>query len=123
VLSGGAPEESPSHDAWFVQQIQERVCVFAEAGSENNDLKLSAYAGHEVIHVRPLQHVHVDDLALDLHLHQVAGPQSASLDIKRTQGQQCCSKAYETAEPPCVLREWSSTPGNRDMHGKRKTPL
>ena len=85
VPNGGVPEESPSYDAWFVQQIQERVRVFAEAGGEHYDLEVSAYAGHEVIHVRPLQHVHVNDLALDLHLRQDAVLWSASLNIKPAQ--------------------------------------
>ena len=68
-LAGDAPEQSPSHNARFIQQIQERIRIFAEAGCEHNDLEVSADAGHEMVHVRPLEHVHVDDLAFDLNLH------------------------------------------------------
>ena len=32
----------------------------------------------KVIHVRPLEHVHVDDLALNLDLHRFAMPRSTA---------------------------------------------
>ena len=77
--SGTSPEEAPPHHVAFVEQVQEGVSILAQAGCEDNHFELGPNVLHEVVHVRPLEHIHIHYL------------QAASNDVMlRFLQQKCC---------------------------------
>ena len=66
-LSTSIPEESPPYNFVFIQQIQKRVCILAEAGSEDHNLKACSHLCHKAVHVGPLENIHLNSLVLNLN--------------------------------------------------------
>ena len=62
-----SPEKSPPHNFVFVQQIQQGICILAEACSEDHDLKSLPNLSHKPVHEGSFQYIHLHYLVLNFN--------------------------------------------------------
>ena len=60
-------EESRAEDAPLVQQIRNRIRILGQRGRKQDALVELAHLAQKLVHVRPLQHVHLMNGAVNLH--------------------------------------------------------
>jgi hypothetical protein len=73
VEDAALPEEARPEDAPLVQQVGHGIGVLGQRRREQHALVQLAHPPQEVVHVRPLQHVHLVNRPVDLDGHHEVG--------------------------------------------------
>ena len=66
-------EEARAEHAPLVEQIGHRIGVLGQAGGEQDALVQLAHLTQKLVHVRPLQYVHLVHCAVDFNWHDEVG--------------------------------------------------
>lgn len=69
----GLAEEPGTERPPFIQQVGHGVRVLGQAGGEENALEELSHALQELIHMRPLQHIHLVHDTIDFHRNDEVG--------------------------------------------------
>ena len=73
VVVAALAEEPMADDVVNVEAVEHRIGVLGQRGGEDDDLVDLAHALEEIVHARPLDHVDVVRLVLDLDRHNEVG--------------------------------------------------
>lgn len=68
-----SPEQAPSDNLAYVQEVQKGIGIFAETGSEHDHFKARAHICHKLIHERSLEDIHLHNLVLDFDWNDEVG--------------------------------------------------